>query len=59
MIKKEQNEEIETELSKIYIKKEKKKENKEIIKINEMYFQRKEQDEETAIGPSKKRKRNI
>jgi len=58
--KKEQNEETETEeLSKIYIKKEKKKENKETIKINEMYFQKKEQEEGTAIGPSKKRKRNM
>lgn len=52
---KEQNEKVETKLSKI--KKEKKKENKEIIKMD-IYFQKKKQDEKTVIVPSKKRKRN-
>ncbi|XP_024886031.1 probable 28S rRNA (cytosine-C(5))-methyltransferase [Temnothorax curvispinosus] len=53
---KEQNEEIETKLSKI--KKRKKKATKEIVKIDKIYFQKKKQQEEIAIVPSKKRKRN-
>lgn len=50
-----QNEEIETELSKI---KKGKKENKKIIKSNEIYFRKEKQDEETVKVISKKRKRN-
>ncbi|TGZ32262.1 putative methyltransferase NSUN5 [Temnothorax longispinosus] len=53
---KEQNEEIETKLSKI--KRRKKKATKEIVKIDKIYFQKKKQQEEIAIVPSKKRKRN-
>ncbi|XP_011702936.1 PREDICTED: probable 28S rRNA (cytosine-C(5))-methyltransferase [Wasmannia auropunctata] len=52
----EQNKETETKLSKI--KKKKKKENKSIIKIDKIYFQKQEPDEESVIGLSKKRKRN-
>lgn len=50
-----QNEEIETELLKI---KKGKKENKKIIKSNEIYFRKEKQDEETVKVISKKRKRN-
>ncbi|XP_071562953.1 28S rRNA (cytosine-C(5))-methyltransferase isoform X2 [Temnothorax nylanderi] len=53
---KEQNEEIETKLSKI--KRGKKKATKEIVKIDKIYFQKKKQQEEIAIVPPKKRKRN-
>lgn len=53
--KKIQNKKIKTELSKI--KKEKRKRNKEIININEIYFRKEKQDEETVSVTSKKRKR--
>lgn len=54
--KKIQNNEIETELSKI--KEEKKTENKEIIKINEIHFRKEKQDKDILSVTSKKRKRN-